>query len=156
VISFKAKIISEKTILFETFNEIRELEAKIRGCITAYVQKLRAEETDKLSGESQARRSEDNTSQDVADSAATPLSNEGARFLREFIAKTERNGEKDPIDGVEVARFRLLASIVTAPDNDEGSLGVHDANLLFANRSALVLGYRELVGLINSGLLIST
>jgi hypothetical protein len=154
VIKFKDKIILQKEILFQTFNGIRDLEAQIRGCITAYVQKLQAEEAGKLSKESQTRPSAESQSQNTVDatvSSETPLSIEGAKFLREFITKTEHVGDQQAITAVEVARFRLLAKIIGTQGNDERALGVHDANLLFADRSKLALGHGETFGLIYVG-----
>jgi hypothetical protein len=154
VILFKSKIISEKIILFETFDDIREFEVKIRGCITTYVKGLQAEEAEKLSDSNQASRSDDGATQRSVDqtlSTDTPLSIEGAEFLRDFIAKTERDPDKDSISAVDVARFRLLAGIIGAQENDQHLLGAHDANLLFANRSALALSHREIFGLIDCG-----
>jgi Domain of unknown function (DUF4062) len=45
VMAFKEKIIAQKTVFFETFSDLRDLEVKIRSCITSYVQRLRDEET---------------------------------------------------------------------------------------------------------------
>ena len=79
------------------------------------------------------------------------MSPEGAKFLRAFILKTERDPEKEPIFPVEVARFRLLANILEHQGNDEGSIGVHDANLLFVEGASSTFGISELRGLVSSG-----
>lgn len=154
VLAFKEKLIAEKTILFENFADTRELEKKIRRCISKYVIELRNREAQEISVQSQSPKTGGEKQQAVEENASapeTPLSIEGAKFLREFISKTERNAENELIAAVEVARFRLLANIVGNQGNDAGSLGVHDANLLFAEGSDFTFGHRELTGLLSSG-----
>jgi hypothetical protein len=77
---------------------------------------------------------------------------EGIKFLRDFIAKAEINSEADPIKPAKIARFRLLSDIVREQENDAHLLGVHDANLLFAERKNFAFGDSELTGLMGSGL----
>jgi len=132
--AFRERIIAQKTILFETFTDVRDLEGKIRSCVTNYVQRLRDEEAKKASGASQVQpevQPEPKPIESTKTSGETPLSKRGAQFLRDFIAKTERDPKQEPIEPVEVARFRLLANIIQKSGNDTDPLGVHDANLLF-------------------------
>lgn len=155
VLAFKNQLIAEKTILFETFSDIRDFEIKLRRCITAYIRNLRAVDLARMSGQSQAPTTEGEKSQteEAASRASeTPLSVEGAQFLREFLQKTERVTEQDPLQAVEIARFRLLSNIVRSQGNDETSLGVHDANLIFTKGDHFKLGIPEFRGLVNSGL----
>ena len=155
VLAFKKQIVAEKAILFGTFDSIAEFRGKIQRCITRYVQKLQSEETRERAEESQARSSADSVSQSLSETTSTsesPLTVKGAKFLREFISKTERDGEQERIAPADVARFRLLASIIGNQGNDEQFLGVHDANILFVYRSDLALSRREQMGLIDSGL----
>lgn len=155
VLEFKKQLIAEKTILFETFSDIRDFEIKLRRCITAYIRNLRAEELARVSGQSQAPTTDGEKSQteEAASLASeTPLSIEGTQFICEFIQKTERATEQDPLPAVEIARFRLLSNIVRSQGNDESSLGVHDANLIFTKGDHFKLGFPEFRGLVNSGL----
>lgn len=154
VLAFKKKLIAEKKILFETFSDIREFERKLHRCISSYVIALRKREADVVSDQSQApTTSGENREAAEASSEAreTPLSVEGANFLREFISKTERDAMQEPIQPVEVARFRLLANLIGSQGNDERSLGVHDANILFAEGGNVTFGQRELTGLLVCG-----
>ena len=80
----------------------------------------------------------------------TPLSVEGADFLRNLITKTEDS--RYEIGSVEIARFRLLSMLITRAGNDKPSLGVHDANLLFANKSQYTFGHAEISALFICGL----
>ena len=50
--------------------------------------------------------------------ADTPLSKEGAAFLRGLISRTEKLGENsgdEEIEAQDVARFRLLSNILKVP-----------------------------------------
>jgi Domain of unknown function (DUF4062) len=154
VLTFRDQLIAEKTILFEQFSGIREFETKFRRCITTYVNRFRHRETEKvlaLSQSSQSYSEQQRSTEENNNASETPLSMEGAKFLRGFISKTERDPEKEPILPVEVARFRLLANILEHQGNDGGSIGVHDSNLLYAEGGNFAFGYSELRGLVSSG-----
>jgi hypothetical protein len=71
-------------------------------------------------------------------------------FLKSFLEKTE-NSTKGPT-ALEVAKFRLLADIAQRSGNDEGLLGVHDANLIYLKTTTAEFGRRELIGLADCGL----
>ena len=155
VLEFKEKIITERKILFTTFDNIEEFQKKIQRCITFYVQKQKSEETRERVEESQARLSKDSVPRSLSETtptSETPLSVEGTMFLRNLISKIERDAEGEHIVAADVARFRLLACMIESQGNDKQSLGVHDANILFSHRSDLELSLREQFGLINSGL----
>lgn len=155
VIAFREELIAEKAILFEKFQDAREFERKFRRCITKYVTDLRERESAEVSGQSQAPATE----QQATDSkppgnvlADTPLSNEGATFLRGFVSRTESNPNGSGPAASDVARFRLLATVVRSDGNDELTLGVHDANLLYSERRKVNFGQRELIGLLDAAL----
>jgi|SRR6266568_251906 len=154
VLAFKERLISEKRIYFEGFVDIQEFERKFRRCIWTYVSQLRAKDNNEASAKNQAptRGGEKQPAAITTSSPAeTPLSAEGAKFLREFISRTERSAEEKQITAVEIARFRLLASLVGRGGNDDRSLGVHDANLLFSESGEFTFGYQELGGLVTTG-----
>jgi hypothetical protein len=75
---------------------------------------------------------------------------EAAQFLRNFLTAAESSA--DNYTATEVARLRLVATTVKEQGNDDTTIGAHDANLLFAQRSALTLDRREKAGLLRSGL----
>lgn len=155
VLAFKKQLIDRKIILYDGFSDVRDFETKVRRCLSKYVTRLRAQEVSELSDESQVLRADGGLPQTVGtteSAAITPLSKEGAKFLREFISKTEGDAKQEPIKTAEVARFRLLGSIIGNRGNDQRSLGVHDANILFAEGADFSFGYRELRGLLASGL----
>src|SRR6266700_5699669 len=154
VLAFKERLISEKKIYFEGFVDIQEFERKFRRCIWTYVSRLRAKDNNEASAKNQAptRGGEKQPGAiTTSSSAETPLSAEGAKFLREFISRTERSAEEKQITAVEIARFRLLASLVGRGGNDDRSLGVHDANLLFLRVANLLSGIRSWAGSLLQG-----
>ena len=117
--------------------------------------KLQRKEAAELSDQSQTQSTDSGSRQIVettGSSPETPFSKEGAQFLRELILKTERHSEEEPIEAVEIARFRLLAGVVGGRENDQNGLGVHDSNILFAESGNFTLGFREMMGLMGSGL----
>jgi Domain of unknown function (DUF4062) len=152
VLSFRDQVIADRMVLFEEFETLREFEEKLTSWITSYVQSLKKLEATAASDDTQVRPSDERPIKTEATPATyTPLSNEGAKFVREFVTKTERDRETYPILSVDVARFRLLAAMVAVAGNDETVLGVHDANVLFKVRSSLDLSRQEIQALIDSG-----
>ncbi|KIZ45663.1 MULTISPECIES: DUF4062 domain-containing protein [Rhodopseudomonas] len=152
VVAFREKVIAEKEILFVPFKDLSEFEGKVRASITSYVQKLRNAESQKLSNETQATPTEpQQVMQDEEQPARDPsIAGETARFLRTFLTAAESSA--DNYTAIEVARLRLVATTVKEPGNDDTTIGAHDANLLFAQRSVLTLDRRENFGLVRSGL----
>ncbi|NEV79111.1 DUF4062 domain-containing protein [Rhodopseudomonas sp. BR0C11] len=151
VVAFREKIAAGKEILFELFKDLSEFEGKVRARITAYVQKLRDAESQKLSSETQATPTEQQRVTQEEQPARDPrIAAEAARFLRNFLTAAE--SPADNYTATEVARLRLVATTVKKPGNDDATVGAHDANLLFAHRSELPLDRREKFGLLFSGL----
>ena len=150
VLQFKEDIQRERTVLYQSFGEIREFEDHVRGSITKYVQRVRSEESQKIAEASGTSVSEKGSNELQSRSQSQSLlSQEGAQFVREFVSKTEGDTESNPILPQEVARFRLLSSTLyaNAGGNDTSTLGVHDANILYRHRNELTLSNRELIGL---------
>jgi hypothetical protein len=154
VLAFKERIIAAKEILYETYDGLGEFEGKIRACITAYVQRLRGVEAQKLSNETQATPLEAKVSgnEEAKPPRATTIADTAANFIKRFVtAATASEDENDDYTAVGIARFRLLATTVHKQGNDETEIGAHDSNLLFTHRSGLDLDRREQSGLVRSG-----
>lgn len=155
VMRFKEDIIQEKKILFTEFKDQSDFETKIRQCLTHHLQNLYKSGIAEHREEAQERRldiPDNEASKNISIAAKTHLlSEEGAKFLRHLITSLEKDGD-DSIDGAEVARFRLLASIVAKAENDDDALGAHDSNLLYTEKQNLRLGMTEISGLITAGL----
>ncbi|HEY1978502.1 MAG TPA: DUF4062 domain-containing protein, partial [Xanthobacteraceae bacterium] len=146
VLAFRENLIASKEIKYETFKDVRDFELKLMHAVVSYVQRLVKTDRERQQNENKSTPVEPSPSSPAQDQPASdsPLAAEGAAFLHEFLGLTERKGGTENIDAVQVARFRLLSSIVWKQGNDEQSLGAHDANLLFANKDRLTLGTREI------------
>ncbi|MCK4814557.1 DUF4062 domain-containing protein, partial [bacterium] len=153
VLEFRDKIISEKSILFQNFSNIREIEGLIRKSISHYVNRIKKEAL----SEEQANFEKQTKSQSIVEPSnqdiqiSSPLSSEGFSFLGKFIDKIREPDALDNLNACEIARFRLLANSITKTENDETQLGVHDINILFENRNKLVFGNTETNSLIRFG-----
>lgn len=135
VLEFRDTIIAGKKILFQNFSVPRDMETLARKCITAYVNRVKAEdkssEPDELRAK-RARSSSRDTGEDNRESKLSPLSAEGFQFLEGLVETIRQPESLDALSASDVARFRLLANSISKPGNEEMNLGVHDINILFA------------------------
>lgn len=147
VLQFKERLETEKIVLFERFGEPTELPSKIRRSVSAYIRQLMRSE-----GVEAARAGQ--TAYEGSSKSTEPTTSyfpkEGAIFIQRVLGEREPQIKK--ITSLEVARFRLLGNINPLPGNDEGQLGVHDANLLFLHRATLELSDEEISHLFDCGL----
>lgn len=151
VLAFKERVFAEKKLLARTFSDLRDFEGKFRRCIQGYVIVITNKDRAAASEKDQAPLAETQTTQASEPGPTTPLSVEGARFLREFVKTAEEATDEKPLAADEVARLRLLSIIAAVHGNDQQSLGAHDANLLFKARTKFDFGRRELNALLDDG-----
>ncbi len=152
VIAFKEEVFSERKLLAGTFGDMRDFEVKFRKCIQGYVIALVEKDKASQSEKDQAPAAEAQDTLTNEPDPTTPLSVEGARFLRAFLETAEKATDEHPIAPDDVARLRLISIIAAAHGNDQQSLGSHDANLLFKARTKFKFGRRELSGLLDGAL----
>lgn len=152
VVAFKDQVFDEKKLLACTFADVRDFEGKFRKCIQGYVISLAKMDNASESEKDQAPAAETQSTPTSEPGPTTPLSVEGARFLRNFLSTAEKATDEHPLAAKDVARVRLLSIIAAVHGNDQQSLGPHDANLLFSARTSFEFGRRELNGLIDDGL----
>ncbi|MDM0120429.1 DUF4062 domain-containing protein [Variovorax arabinosiphilus] len=152
VISFKEQVFAEKKLLAGTFADVRDFEGKFRKCIQGYVIALANQDKSSENEKDQAPLAETQTTPPSEPGPTTPLSVEGARFLRNFLSTAEKATDERPLAATDVARVRLLSIIAAVHGNDQQSMGSHDANLLFKAREKSKFGRRELIGLLDDGL----
>jgi hypothetical protein len=152
VIAFKDQVFAEKKLLAGTFTDVRDFEGKFRKCIQGYVITIANKDKASESEKDQAPAVEAQTTPANEPGPTTPLSVEGARFLRTFLVTAEKATDEHPLAADDVARVRLLSIIAAVHGNDLQSLGSHDANLLFKARTRFEFGRRELSGLLDEGL----
>jgi hypothetical protein len=155
VLAFRDELKGSKEILFETFADSRDFEGKVRRCIVRYLQNLQLRDTREPPGKRATPESEEDSSKpSTAQSAPheSMFSAAGASFLRSVVARTATKSGQEAITAAEIARVRLLATIIGRHGNDDETLGVHDANLLFAERARVEFGRSEMHGLLAAGL----
>lgn len=154
VLRFKQTIIDEKTVMFDRFEDAAEFTVKLRRCITQYLFKLRDQEQKAAAEDSQSLPSEKVENAALPTTTAVrediPVSSEGVAFLRDLIRRMEQSGDQD-VAAIDVARFRLLSGMLYRAGNDERTLGVHDANLLYVERDRTNWGTAESDGLMRAG-----
>ena len=147
VLEFQKTIIAGKKILFQNFSTVREIESLARKCVTAYVNRVRAEDDSSEPDELRAKRARPgsrDSGENNRGSNSSPLSAEGFRFLEGLVETIKQPQSLDALSASDVARFRLLANSISKPGNEEMDLGVHDINILFAARiEGMELGERE-------------
>lgn len=153
VIAFKEQVFAEKKLLCGTFADMRDFESKFRKCIQGYVIALSDQDKASTSEKDQAPLAETQAVTRASEPGpTTPLSVEGALFLRDFLTTAESATDDNPLAADDVARVRLLSIITAVHGNDQQSLGSHDANLLFKARTKFKFGRRELNGLLTDSL----
>jgi hypothetical protein len=152
VLAFKDQVFAEKKLLAQTFSDVRDFEGKFRRCVQGYVIALSNKDREAEAEKDRAPLAEMPTTPATDPGPTTPLTVEGAKFLRHFLSTAEKATDEQPLAADDVARLRLLSIIAAVHGNDQQSLGSHDANLLFKARTKFVFGQRELHGLLDEGL----
>jgi len=153
VLSFKESIEKQKKVYFETFKDVNEFARRMRISIADYINKLRSEMQREQESSTESPRQpttgdhdEEREQQEEGNLPAIVQ----ARFLADVASEiTEPNGEAS---AVEVARLRNVANWLSHSQNDQLTLGAHDANILYASRGVLVLSDPEIANLADAGL----
>lgn len=152
VLTFKERVTQERKIIFKTFADLSKFREEIESCIAAYVWRLKTSESEGVD-QAAAEKPPENPAAQSAEYALSDdslLSVEGVAFATEFVRSAKlANGIPS---AAEVARFRLLGTVIGDGRNSEFTLGVHDANLVFGSRGIYSLGDAERRGLEQSGL----
>lgn len=155
VLEFRKTNIAGKQVLFQNFSTVRDIETLARKCITAYVNRVKAEDESFEPDEPRAKRARLGSQTERDDDKArkpSPLSAEGFEFLEGLVERIRQSDSLDMLSASDVARFRLLANLISKPGNEELNLGVHDINILFAARTeGTKLGEREINYLVRLG-----
>ena len=149
VLEFREKMNADKKILYEKFSEPQDMEKLGRRCITKYVQEeIRTADESSESDEVRTKRADsdpEKSGDDRRSPESSPLSAEGFAFLENLVDKIGQEEAMKDLSASDVARFRLLASSISKPGNEEMDLGVHDLNILFSSRvEGTKLGRREI------------
>lgn len=147
VFAFKQKLIDEKTFLFSTFYGPEDFARKVREFLSHHIIRLHR-------GEALLPR-EDRPRPEAAISAEVPVEKKErtdvleAEFLDQMAALIRcADGPTD----TDVARLRLIAASFNKAGNDDVLIGVHDANLLYAQRANFTYSFSEKRALVECGL----
>jgi hypothetical protein len=151
VIAFKKELVDGKKILFEEFSDNTQLAYKLRRCLTNYVFNLHDSNVDPSPDESQAVDTAKTPRVTAPDVDHSIFQKEGIDFLKSFLVNNATSYEAS-IKPTDVARLRLIASVTRTSENDADPLGVHDLNLLYAEKDIHQFSRNEISGLLSDGL----
>lgn len=152
VLKFKEYIIKEKKILFEKFDDIPQFEVKVRRLIVSYIQRLvKNIPSDNFAPRDNKPLEEPSAPESIQKTSDISLliDREDAKFLEKLLKKPDSWDDLLPI---EVAILRLIGMSVSRPGNDDNTIGVHDSNIIFQEKSSVKISNKCLRGLVDSGL----
>lgn len=149
VLAFRQRIIDEKELLFQNFSSPAEFAQKVRACLSKYITTRHvtelASDNDKSEGTAAAKT-------DRSEGTSIIKRKEEAAVLKLFSERLETAESSGNLSPAEIARLRLVACAVHSSANDEGKLGVHDANLIYLHREEFSFSTREKWTLVGTGL----
>ena len=151
VLAFHQQLVEEKKFLFREFSTPQQLETAVRRCIADYLfhrkQADEASERDEVR-EKPAKSQTEGTEIQRKTPISPLLSSDSLTFLADIVTRIGQEQAPDIITSSDVARFRLIANMISKPNNHTMNLGVHDINLLFEARAeGLELGTQEKIWL---------
>lgn len=156
VLEFRNTIESEKKILFQNFSTAQEMEALARKCVTTYVKRAKEKDSSAKPDEIKVKNVDvepDQVRNGKKGLEASPLSAEGYAFLKSLVRRIGQENALDSLDAPDIARFRLLANLISKPGNQNLHLGAHDINILFLEHTReMDLGRKEIICLARLGL----
>ncbi len=148
--SFKEKIKNEKTALFQEFGDLTEFDQRFRTIASFFLHQEYASDLLKINKADEPVALSYSEAQSLDQAPTDGIFDESVRVLvnNEILARPKI----DELAPSAAARFRLLGHTIIRAGNDDSSLGVHDANLIFRDFRQRALSEREVRGLINAAL----
>ncbi|UST97863.1 DUF4062 domain-containing protein [Pseudomonas siliginis] len=153
VVSFRKRIIEEKTLLFQEFENEKDFEGIIRKCISNYV----LEHVEFTDLQPQAAQAPDADIEPIKSDQSkesfdfSPIKGESASFIQSVLRRSGDASNRAKLEPFEVARLRLISNGLGDGQNDSSYLGTHDANLIYRNKDKCEFDEQELLGLLQSG-----
>ena len=150
VLDFKAALIEEKSVFFQPFDTSSDFARLLRAAVSSHIHRLVRESAGEADEDlSQAPKAE------ISDATLSSRHDTGenapdADFLQ-FIAEKLPEAEEQ-ITAPEIARLRLIGASIATSGNTEAGVGVHDANLLYADCDPSIFSQREVRTLLDAGL----
>ena len=154
VLEFRKRVMTERTLLFQEFSTIPEIETLVRRKVTEYVNCVRAKDATSEPKEVTEKPADSEPERDKGEKSpgSSLFSDESFTFLKNFIDQVSREEAAAHLGASDVARFRLLANSISKPGNQEMALGAHDINILFSARAeGLKLSKKETFDLARLG-----
>lgn len=132
VLNFKYGIISQKKILYEEFSDVIGFGQKVRIIIANFIHKLNRASQSRL-GENSPDESPISSRQvGPPEHVETPIDNihaVEAKFLAAVSRTLGKEGESP--SAFQLARLRNIAAAYGVSENDDITVGAHDANLIY-------------------------
>jgi hypothetical protein len=151
VLRFKEEI--KDKVIYKVFENEGEFRERFELVVTNYIQKLKRSEQRESAQVAPAQGEgvqTDNLPQKVEGQPQIPHA--ALKFVNLFASKAGNNSSVAPISASEIARFRLMGTLISEQGNDDNVVGVHDANVLFASLDSSSLTYDECAALVDAGL----
>ena len=153
VLNFKKQVREDRKPLYNEFEKLEEFKEKIGDALSKIGWEVtKPKESLGIVAPTDRDITEANTppnNENLVGDKEYFLSSETRKFLSSMNEKT---GEAAAVTSVDVARLRVIALGTYRAGNDEIHVGVHDANILFLNRTGIELSYVEKRTLLNAGL----
>jgi len=147
VLDFRDWLDRNKPLLYQTFDDVVDLEKQLRSYLSSWIHSLGRAHTNAEAASLAEPVSEPEEADPDIQSAVFSAS--GVKFLAQI---TEDKHQAGALTSTETARLRLLGVVAHQMGNDDQTLGVHDANLLHSECAPSLFGPEEVDGLIASGL----
>lgn len=151
VLDFKQECINDKSVYFNEFESLQGF----KGCVRDKLNEIGWRETNvseiNLNEKSVTEVAQGTSQQsDIStDSGNRLIALETRGFISEIV---DRPSTLELTEHFEIARFRLISTIVNRGGNDRSYLGNHDANLIFQHLRHHSLPLQEVRGLIRCGI----
>jgi len=155
VLAFKKQFTNSYGGAYQTFSGLRDFEQRFRSIVAMFLRtQMKEDATDHAEEKSKVIKSNDNNDNNDlevknVDSAIFDVNSR--IFINDLINRKQQETEFE-YTPTEAARFRLLANSLGLSQNDDETLGVHDANLIYQNLKEQNLSDREKRHLLQAGL----
>ncbi|MEQ9208985.1 MAG: DUF4062 domain-containing protein, partial [Pseudomonadales bacterium] len=152
VLEFKKKFTEEFRGAYQTFSDLREFETRFRAIIAHFLSQQIESDTENRDFEQVKEVSnEEDRGPARATDAESLFSSPARMFISELAARPATHEDKNYTTS-EAARFRLIGCSLKRSGNDDATLGVHDANLVYRELRHTELGFEERRCLLEAGL----
>lgn len=146
---FRTQCIDEKRIFFRDFASTVDFRDLVRSKLTEIGWREFELHGAREPGNSEAEQPPQEDSAGIATAGPKIFDQEAIDFISTMLSRTRESEQTSPY---EVARFRLIASSLQRPGNDEIYLGTHDANLIFRHKKEMTFSFQEVRALVDCGI----